>query len=238
MNLSPTPPGSPGFFAGLAGSVSIAFGYVPMGFSFGVAAVQAGLTADLALLVSLTVYAGASQFLLISLLLSGAALWTTLPAVLIMNARHALYGPSLAPLMPVRLGSVASPWLAFGLTDEVFATAMSRLPAVDGAHRERWMIGLQVGAYAAWAGGTALGVVLAGHVAAWPTAVQEGISFVLPALIFSLLLQTGVCRWWVPITAAGIATGVAEWHLPSHHALVLGILCGALAQGVWQRMRG
>ena len=74
--------------AGLGGSVSIAIGYVPMGFSFGVAAVQAGLSADLALLVSMTVYAGASQFLLISLLLSGAALWTTQPAVLKMNARH------------------------------------------------------------------------------------------------------------------------------------------------------
>ena len=224
--------------AGLGGSVSIAIGYVPMGFSFGVAAVQAGLSADLALLVSMTVYAGASQFLLISLLLSGAALWTTLPAVLMMNARHALYGPSLAPLMPERAGSVASPWLAFGLTDEVFATALSRLPSVDGPRREHWMIGLQLGAYAAWTGGTGLGVVLAGHVEAWPTAVQDGISFVLPALIFTLLLQAGVCRWGVPVVAALATTVVAVWYLPTHHALVLGILAGALAHVGYSRVRG
>jgi 4-azaleucine resistance transporter AzlC len=237
-DASRAPSGGPGFIAGLGSSVAIGVGYVPMGFSFGVAAVQAGLSAELALLVSLTVYAGASQFLLISLLLSGAALWTTLPAVLMMNARHALYGPSLAPLMPVHSGSVASPWLAFGLTDEVFATALNRLPSVEGLHRERWIVGLQVGAYAAWAGGTALGVMLAGHVGAWPAAVQDGIAFVLPALIFALLLDAGVCRWWVPVAAAVAATLVAGWYLPAHHALVLGILAGALAHVGYSRVRG
>ncbi|WP_435338026.1 AzlC family ABC transporter permease, partial [Acinetobacter sp. LH3_13] len=65
--------------AGLTASLSVATGYLPIAFSFGVAAVQAGLAPSIAVLASVLVYAGASQFLLISLLASGAGLWTALP---------------------------------------------------------------------------------------------------------------------------------------------------------------
>lgn len=174
------------------------------------------------------VYAGASQFLLISLLASGAGLWTALPTVLLMNARHVLYGPALQVVLGPRQ-RLATPWLAFGLTDEVFATAMSKMQGVPEAEREHWFLGLQLGAYAAWVGGTVMGVTLVGEVDRWPAAVREGLAFVLPALFFALLLEAGVLRWWRAVLTAAVVAAVLVRFIPGYHALALAILCGALA---------
>lgn len=225
------------FAAGVGHSVSIAVGYVPIGFSFGVAAVQAGVPEVIAMLTSLVLYAGASQFLLISLMTAGAGLWTAVPTVLLMNARHLLYGPTVVAAIPEQHGTLGSPWLAFGLTDEVFATAMSRLPCVAPEHRDHWLLGLQVGAYVAWAGGTALGVVFVRDVDQWPDAVRDGLAFVLPALFLALLLETGLRRWCVAIVSAAGSAALLGAFLASHHALALGTVAGAVAHGLALRGR-
>lgn len=221
--------------AGMGSSLSIAVGYVPIGFSFGVAAVQAGLPEVIALLTSLVLYAGASQFLLISLISAGAGLWTAVPTVLLMNARHLLYGPTIVAAIPRQHGKLGSQWLSFGLTDEVFATAMSRLPSVAPGRRDHWLLGLQLGAYVAWAGGTALGVVFVREVDLWPEAVRDGLAFVLPALFLSLLLETGLRQWWISILAAATVASALCVFVATHHALAVGILAGALAHGLGSR---
>lgn len=226
--------GSSALLAGLAASLSVVAGYLPIAFSFGVAAVQAGLSPSVAVLASVLVYAGASQFLLVSLLASGAGLWTVLPTVALMNARHLLYGPALQAVLGPHQG-MATPWLAFGLTDEVFATATSKMPAVAPVDRERWFLGLQLGAYAAWVGGTAMGVLLVGEVDRWPPAVREGLAFVLPALFFALVLESGVLRWWRPVLAALVTATVLDSFMASHHALALAIVFGALAHAWCER---
>ncbi|MDR2127889.1 MAG: AzlC family ABC transporter permease [Burkholderiaceae bacterium] len=216
---------------GVCASFSIVLGYLPIAFSFGVAAVQAGLAPGMAVLASLLVYAGASQFLLVSLLASGAGLWTAIPTVLLMNARHVLYGPAMAAQLPrQRPHAVPVPCLAFGLTDEVFATAMSKMHTVGEGAREHWLFGLQIGAYAAWVGGTFVGVLFVAQVDGWPAAVREGLSFVLPALFFSLLLESGPRHWWRPIVVAAITAAVLLCVLPGYHALALAILAGAFGQ--------
>lgn len=220
---------SAAFSRGVLSSLSVAVGYLPIGFSFGAAAVQSGLPGLVAILISSLIYAGASQFLLISLLTAGAGLLTSVPTVLLMNARHLLYGSTLVSAIPKEHGRLGSPWLAFGLTDEVFATAMSRLQTVAPEHRDHWLIGLQMGAYIAWVVGTGLGVVFVQEVDYWPQAVRDSLAFVLPALFFSLLLETGLRRWWLPMLAAAVATATLCIFAATHHALAMGILAGAVA---------
>ncbi|WP_102947104.1 AzlC family ABC transporter permease [Stenotrophomonas sp. VV52] len=224
------------FSRGVFNSFSVGVGYLPIGFSFGAAAVQSGLPETAALLISMLVYAGASQFLLISLVTAGAGLLTAVPTVLLMNARHLLYGPTLVSAIPEKHAKLGSPWLAFGLTDEVFATAMSRLPSVAPEHRDYWVLGLQVGAYIAWAGGTALGVVFVREVDHWPEAVRDGLGFVLPSLFLALLLETGLRRWWASILASVVVAAILCSFVATHHALALGILVGALSHGLVSRM--
>ena len=212
---------------GLGASLSIAAGYLPIAFSFGLAALQAGLDAHVIIMSSIIIYAGASQFVLIALLAPGANLLAAIPTVLLMNARHLFYGPALLGRFTDPEHRLASPLLAFGLTDEVFATAMNRLESIAPAEKERWYLGLQIGAYAGWVLGTILAIVLGNEFQNPPVYLAEALSFILPGLFFALLLELNLRRWTriiVLTTAAGI---LMLQFLPVHHALVLAMAIGA-----------
>lgn len=221
------------FAKGLGSSVAIAAGYVPVAFSFGLAALNAGLSPTATLLISIVVFAGASQFVLISLLTSGVGLLTALPTVLLMNARHLFYGPAVSSrLDPIRAPSAL---LSFGLTDEVFAASMSRFNDLAPTEREGWYIGMQTGAYLSWVGGTVLGVTLGSSLENPPLWVSEALSFVLPALFFVLLLEMDVKNLLRTLIATALITAVLLYVLPSHHALALAILGGTLFHAVGAR---
>jgi 4-azaleucine resistance transporter AzlC len=221
--------GTRAFFDGVFASLSIAAGYLPVAFSFGLAAVQAGLAPFTTVLISCVVFAGASQFLMITLLAAGAGVLTTVPTVLLMNARHLFYGPAIATRM---LGQLPSPLLAFGLTDEVFSTAASKLDSIQQEDREIWFLGLQTGAYGAWVLGTVIGAMLIGDFSHWPVSVREALSFVLPGLFFSLLLESDVNRWKLPMLVAGGTAALLLLFLPDYHVLVLAIIAGTVAHVV------
>ncbi|WP_043528170.1 AzlC family ABC transporter permease [Litchfieldella xinjiangensis] len=213
---------------GLLASLSIMAGYIPIAISFGLAAIEAGLSPGLIMLVSVVVYAGASQFVLIALLASGAGLLSAVPTVLMMNARHLFYGPALLTQLRDSQRRLPSPLLAFGLTDEVFATALSKVQHIAPAAREPWFFGLQLGAYGAWLGGTLLGTRLGDTIATAPRFVEASMTFILPALFFALLLDVGMKQWRGTLLATTLATLALLLVLPSHHALALGMLAGAL----------
>lgn len=239
MSPAPGPSFLRGLLQGLVASVSIAAGYLPIAFSFGLAALQAGLSPLITVLTSVVVYAGASQFILIALLSSGAGWVTAIPTVLLMNARHLFYGPALLQRLVGRRGRANQPSrgsdphavpagiLAFGLTDEVFATALGRLDDVHPAAREAWYLGLQTGAYASWVGGTVLGVVLSSRFQNPPVFIEAALSFILPGLFFALLLESGILRSLRTIVVTASTTLALNIVLPGYHALALGMLAGA-----------
>ena len=215
------------FGNGLLASLSIGAGYLPIAFSFGLAAMQAGLSPITSLLISVTVYAGASQFMLITLLVSGAGVLSAVVTVLLMNARHLFYGPALLGKLPARHAGIPTPFLAFGLTDEVFAAAMSKLHGVAPEQREKWVLGLQLGAYGAWVLGTILGITLGAGFSHMPTFVREALAFILPGLFFAILLEMKASRWVGTIAVTVGVSALLLCFLPNYHALVLGMLAGA-----------
>ena len=79
------------FLDGLGASLPIVMGYFPIAFSFGVAATRAGFTEVEASALSLIIYAGASQFLALALLSSGAPVLVAAFTLIAMNLRHLLY---------------------------------------------------------------------------------------------------------------------------------------------------
>ena len=213
-------------FQGVASSLSIAAGYIPIAFGFALAAMEAGLSPGLTLLVSIAVFAGASQFILVALLASGAGIVSTLGTVLMMNARHLFYGPAILPRLKAAGRGLPTPLLAFGLTDEVFAAASGHLEKLAPEARETWLLGLEVGAYSAWVGGTLLGVTLGAGMDALPPAVDAALEFILPALFFVLLLEVGVRQWLGTILTTALVSAALMMVLPGYHALVLGMLAG------------
>ena len=115
-----------GFRTGLASAIPIALGYFPIAFSFGVAATRAGLTPIEATFLSLVIYAGASQFLALVLLTSGASLVISALTLMAMNLRHLVYGPSLLKQAGDDASTKTVVGWGFWLTDETFAAALAR----------------------------------------------------------------------------------------------------------------
>jgi hypothetical protein len=64
--LNPTPAQAASFWQGAKDSQAIIFTYLPVSFAFGVSATQFGFSAWEALFLSCSMYAGASQFLVVS----------------------------------------------------------------------------------------------------------------------------------------------------------------------------
>jgi predicted branched-subunit amino acid permease len=248
---------------GLADSLSIGAGYVPIAISFGLTALHAKLPAAIAVLISVAVFAGASQFALIALLAAGGSFAFVVLTVLLMNIRHVFYGPALltriepgrhegvhegvSEVAPERAhgsamhghrhgpgggpahtaAALPSPLLAFGLTDEVFASAIAKLPHVDAADRPWWYVGLQLGAYLSWIAGTVLGVALGQEVFNRVPFLRDALAFVLPALFFALLLEIRAHARRRVLMGAAIAAALASMYLPVYLAIVVAMLAGA-----------
>jgi len=62
------------FFRGIFDSSPIEFGYIPIAFTFGLTALQANLPPLTAIAISAFIFAGASQFVLITLFSAGASI--------------------------------------------------------------------------------------------------------------------------------------------------------------------
>jgi 4-azaleucine resistance transporter AzlC len=226
-----TPP--PGISSGLAAALPVAVGYFPIAFSFGVASTQAGFTGIEAFALSLLVYAGASQFLALALLTSGAPVLVSAFTLMAMNLRHVLYGPALMK----EAGADARTrhaWIwAFGLTDEVFGQALGAL-ARGQRFSERYMFGLGLGAYASWLGGTAAGAYAGGSALAEYPAVSAALGFMLPALFLALLLSI-LTRAALPVIAvAGVVTVAVTLGVSPTAGILAGMVAGAAA-GVIRR---
>ena len=77
---------------------------------------------------------------------------------------------------------------AFGLTDEVFAVAFSRIGIIPHESRFWWLMGLEFGAYSCWIGGTLAGSISGDLLLSHFSFLRPALSFALPALFLSLLL--------------------------------------------------
>jgi 4-azaleucine resistance transporter AzlC len=218
---------------GLAASLPISLGYFPIAFSFGVAASRAGFQPVEAFALSLFIYAGASQFLALALLTSGAPVLVSAFTLIAMNLRHVLYGPALMKSAG-KEASTRHAWAwAWGLTDEVFGQALGAM-ARGQRFSEPYMFGLGAGAYASWLAGTAVGAVAGGGaLEGWPAA-SAALGFMLPALFLALLLSI-LSRRQVPVIAvAGLVTVAGTLAVSATSGILLGMLAGALT-GVLRR---
>jgi len=225
----PAPAPASGFAGGLWAALPIALGYFPIAFSFGVAATRAGLSGPEAVMLSLVIYAGASQFLALALLTGGAPFLVMAFTLIAMNLRHVLYGPALMKAAGPGAGRKRAWAWAFGLTDEVFGAALGALARGRVRFSEPFMFGIGLGAYAAWVSGTAAGALAGGGALdGWPV-LNAALGFMLPAL-FLALLGSIVTRAQVPLIVVAAAATVALTLTVSPTAGILGgMLAGALA---------
>lgn len=215
------------FKSGFLASLPIMLGYAPMAFSFGIVGTQAGLSAFETSFISILIFAGAAQFVLASMWALGTGLGTILIAVWLLNVRHLFYGPALLTQL-TKAPNQLKPILAFGLTDEVFASAMAK--AEQQPLPPQWVIGMGLGAYSAWVGGTVAGAWLGANFGVQHAILAPALNFVLPALFLALLVQSAWQKRWPVILIAAVVAGVLSFFLPLHVAMLSGMITGAIVQ--------
>ena len=111
-----------GVKAGIIASLPIAIGYIPIAITFGIIAQAAGLDFMQTLAMSIFIFAGASQFIGVNLIITGIPFIEIVLATFILNFRHFLMSSSLmTKLAPIRKRVLFV--IGFGVTDETFALA-------------------------------------------------------------------------------------------------------------------
>lgn len=156
-------------------TVPVIASYLVLGFGFGVLLVSRGYPFYWALLISLTVYAGSMQFVLVDLLTGGAGLLSTALMTLLINARHLFYGISM--LERYQHAGRKKPYLIFALTDETYSLLCAE-DAPAGLDRHRYYFNVSALGHFYWVLGSLLGA-LAGTALPWDF---RGVEFSMTAL--------------------------------------------------------
>lgn len=130
------------FIFALKKSLPVLFGYLFLGSAFGIMLYDAGYNFIWAIFISLIVYAGSGQFLLVSLLSSAASIPTVAVMTLFINSRHMFYGLSF--IDKFKKGGWRYPFMIFSLTDETYSvnTSFSTVPENVNETKARYLIGL------------------------------------------------------------------------------------------------
>ena len=191
---------------GFKAGAPIAVGFLPIAITFGLLAKTAGLPDYAGILMSLLVYAGASQFVGVNLVLAGASVGEVLIATFVLNLRHFLMSAALAP----RLGAeVSRSWrsvLAFGVTDETFTISALQKEAML---TPEFLLGLNVVAFLSWNVGTWLGFFVATEL---PEVLKSSMGVALYAMFIGLLIPGVKKSREALIVAATAATLNALFH--------------------------
>lgn len=104
-------------------SIPVMTGYIVLGMAFGLLLQKNGYNFLWALLISLVVYAGSMQFVLIGLLSGGASLLSAAITTLSVNSRHIFYGLSFIEKFKT-MGRKRF-YMIFSLTDETYSLLCS-----------------------------------------------------------------------------------------------------------------
>ncbi|MBR5271265.1 MAG: AzlC family ABC transporter permease [Clostridia bacterium] len=141
------------FKTGLKDGLPIGLGYLAVSFSFGIAAVAAGLSPLEALLISMTNLTSAGQFAGIGIIAASGTYIEMAISQLVINLRYALMGISLSQKIDKSFTRPHAFLLGHMTTDEIFAVAISRVKPVTPLY----YMGLATAPYIGWSLGTAMG---------------------------------------------------------------------------------
>ena len=164
-------------------SLPVMAGYLVLGFGFGMILKSKGLGIGWAFLSSTFIFAGAMQFVLISLLSEGVSLLAIAFSTLLVNARHLFYGISM--IDRYRDTGPVKPYLICSLTDETFSLVSTDRHDLGKAEKTTYYFLVSVMDQFYWVTGSVLGAV-AGTLVRINT---TGMDFALTALFLTIVID-------------------------------------------------
>ncbi len=166
----------------LKATLPIFFGYLALGIAFGILLQEAGYNWLWALGISLTVYAGSMQFVLVGFLAAGTSLLTVAVMTLLVNCRHIFYGLSLLERFKGQGGR--RPYLIFALTDETYSLLCGAEPPPE-LDRGKVDVCMSALDHCYWILGSVIGCI-AGQLIPFD---MEGVDFAMTALFVVIFVE-------------------------------------------------
>lgn len=167
---------------GMRAGLPIAIGYLPIALTFGLLSKTYNLSLFDAVGMSIFVFAGASQFMALSMLAMGTSDFELILATFIINIRHFLMSASIN-----ELAWPEPKWkktlYAFGITDETFSVASLSKEDITASY----MFGLIIMAYGSWVVNTGMGYVIG---ASLPQVLQQSMGIALYAMFIGLVVPS------------------------------------------------
>ena len=210
------------FFKGLRASVPLALGFIPIGCSFAVMSMQAGLTAAETIFMSFFVLSGASQIMAVGMIAQGAAFATIVLAAAFMTMRHLVLSSSVMRRLG-KLTLIQKITGAYALCDESFAVF-----SLSDEKNFSFLMGCNTLFCTTWIGSTALGCVLNNFL---PPIVSDSCAIAFYAAFLAMLIP--VVRKSIPILMLVLLTAAVnsllQIFLPSSWAIVFSMVgCAAI----------
>ncbi len=216
------------FFAGARAALPILLGVVPFAMISGAAAVSVGLTPFEAVGMSLIIFAGASQLVVIQLMSAGSPWIIMLLTAWVINLRFTMYSATLAPYLQ-RLPAWQKAPLAYMLSDQAFGVSMGRFVTDETVSRRWFYFGAALTVWTTWQVSAVTGALLGTLIpASW------GFDFAFPLSFMALMFGALRDRPSVIAALTGGLVAVLAKGLPYNLGLVLasllGITAGTLAE--------
>jgi len=147
-------------FSGARDMIPLLIAGAPFGAVYGALAISQGLSEWLVMAMSLLVFAGASQFIAVTLLASATAYPIIILTVFVVNLRHMLYSASLMSHVE-KIPQWLRASMSFWMTDEAYAV-VSRyvLKKPSTSDFISYYLGAALSMYITWAISTWLGMTL------------------------------------------------------------------------------
>ncbi len=169
------------FRQGLRDGLPIGLGYFAVAFSLGITAKNAGVSPFQGFLMSLLTNASAGEYAGITLIAAGSTYLEMAIMILVANARYLLMSCAMSQRMHPDCPWYHRPLMAYDITDELFAIAISR----EGYLHPYYTYGAVLSAAPFWAVGTALGCI-AGNL--MPLRVISALSVALFGMFLAVIV--------------------------------------------------
>ncbi len=210
------------FWSGARAGVPVIVAALPFGLLFGALAVANGFTVFQAMLMSATVYGGASQMVGIELFGQKIAPWLVVFSIFAVNFRHVLYSAVLGR----RIGGwpFAQKALAFFLLIDPQFAETERRSESGGRVSFAWYMGLAAPIWVTWVAEAGLGAHFGGLISD-PHAL--GLDFLLSIYFLGLVMGFRKRPLWLPVViVSAIAAIVAYKTIGSPWHVSVGALAG------------
>ena len=171
------------FFKGVIDVSPLMIPVVPFGLIFGVLAIDIGFTPLETMGMSLIIFGGASQIVLLQLFSGGASSLVIISSVGAVNSRHLLYGAVVSE----HVSDLKLIWkiiISYFLIDQAFARSNEYLKKNKEKNKYFHLIGGGFTCWVIWQSTTFLGIILG---AAIPE--KLGLSFAVPLTFLAILVN-------------------------------------------------